>query len=81
MAIDSPERPRLRQRFRKTNSCAPDATWEAHIWHGLNDIIFRHQGLTESLGKLSHLMIAPDMVSAGSPLRGRRGQLRIGRFG
>src|SRR5919109_3554881 len=32
----------------------------AHIRHGLNDIIFRHQRLTETLGKLSHLMVTPD---------------------
>src|SRR5271169_3448456 len=32
----------------------------AHIRHGLNDVIFRHQRLAEPFGKLSHLMITPD---------------------
>jgi hypothetical protein len=38
----------------------------AHIRHGLNDIIFRHQRLTETLGKLSHLMITPDQCLLGT---------------
>src|SRR2546425_11388485 len=32
----------------------------AHIRHGLNDVIFRHQRLAEPVGKLSHLMVTPD---------------------
>src|ERR1700730_8341710 len=32
----------------------------AHIRHGLNDVIFRHQRLAEAVGKLSHLMVTPD---------------------
>src|SRR6516165_5394814 len=32
----------------------------AHVWHRLNDIIFRYHGLTETLSKLSHLLITPD---------------------
>src|ERR1700682_2276358 len=34
----------------------------AHIRHGLNDVIFRHQMLAEPVGKLSHLMVTPDEV-------------------
>src|SRR5260370_28089399 len=32
----------------------------AHIRHGLNDVIFRHQRLAEPVGKLSHLMVTAD---------------------
>src|SRR6266481_2714260 len=32
----------------------------AHIRHGLNDVIFRHQRLAKAVGKLSHLMVTAD---------------------
>src|SRR5713101_6690095 len=32
----------------------------AHIRHALNDVIFRHQGLAEPVGKPSHLKVTPD---------------------
>src|ERR1700737_1510182 len=32
----------------------------AHIRHGLNDVIFRHQMQAEPVCKLSHLMVTPD---------------------
>src|SRR5918999_950429 len=49
----------------------------AHIRHGLNNIIFRHQRLTESLGKLSHLMVTPDKYLLGGSLPGDGGGGRV----
>src|SRR5271155_3208850 len=39
----------------------------AHVRHGLNDVIFRHQRLAQPVGKLAHLMVTPDKgLSVGS---------------
>src|SRR5205823_10536869 len=39
----------------------------AHIRHGLNDVVFRHQRLAELVGELSHLMVTLDKgLLAGS---------------
>src|ERR1700677_4251529 len=42
-----------------TRVCQMPLRW-AHIRHGLNDVIFRHQRLAEPVGKLSHLTVTPD---------------------
>jgi hypothetical protein len=43
----------------------------------LNDIIFCHQRLAETLGKLPHLMIAPQKCLLGGGLPGEGGGRRV----
>src|ERR1700756_4957291 len=46
--------------FKKPTRVCQMPLRRAHIRHGLNDVIFRHQRLAEPVGKPSHLMVPPD---------------------